>query len=113
MKDQPLSLFAFDTNSPAHLTAGSWRHEADQGHRYKDLAYWKDLARTLEAAGFDGIFLADTIGYHDVYEGRPDAALRDAAQFPINDPLLLVSGMAAVTERLTFGVTSSLTYEPP
>ena len=113
MKDQPLSLFAFDTNSPAHLTAGSWRHEADQGHRYKDLSYWKDLARMLETAGFDGIFLADTIGYHDVYEGRPDAALRDAAQFPVNDPMLLISGMAAVTERLTFGVTSSLTYEPP
>jgi FMN-dependent oxidoreductase (nitrilotriacetate monooxygenase family) len=113
MKNQPLSLFAFDVNAPAHLTAGSWRDASDQGHRYKDLAYWKDTARMLEDAGFDGIFFADTVGYHDVYEGKADAAMRDAAQFPINDPMLLISGMAAVTERLTFGVTSSLTYEQP
>ncbi|MEX5257977.1 LLM class flavin-dependent oxidoreductase [Kocuria arenosa] len=113
MKNQPLSLFAFDVFAPAHLTAGSWRNDGDQGHRYTDLEYWKDVARMLEEASFDGIFFADTVGYHDVYEGSPDWAMRDAAQFPINDPLLLISGMAAVTEHLTFGVTSSLTYEQP
>jgi long-chain alkane monooxygenase len=113
MKNEPLSLFAFDVNAPAHLTSGSWRDKADQGHRYTDLAYWKDVARMLEGAGFDGIFFADTVGYHDVYEGRPDAALRDAAQFPVNDPMLLISGMAAVTEKLAFGVTSSVSYEQP
>lgn len=113
MKNHPLRLFAFDVAAPAHLTAGSWRNDGDEGHRYTDLEYWKDVARMLEDASFDGIFFADTVGYHDVYEGRPDWAMRDAAQFPINDPLLLVSGMAAVTKHLTFGVTCSLTYEQP
>ena len=113
MSDRPLRLFAFDVAAPAHLTAGSWRNEDDQGHRYAELGYWTDTARLLEQACFDGIFLADTVGYHDVYAGGPDAAIRDAAQFPINDPALLVSGMAAVTEHLGFGVTSSLTYEQP
>ncbi|CAL9615698.1 Dimethyl-sulfide monooxygenase [Streptomyces sp. enrichment culture] len=113
MKNQPLHLFAFDVAAPAHLTAGSWRNDGDEGHRYTDLAYWKSIARMLEDASFDGIFFADTVGYHDVYGGSPAAAIRDAAQFPINDPLLLVSGMAAVTEHLTFGVTCSLTYEQP
>jgi FMN-dependent oxidoreductase (nitrilotriacetate monooxygenase family) len=113
MKNEPLSLFAFDVTAPAHLTAGSWRNDGDQGHRYTDLQYWTGVARMLEDASFDGIFFADTIGYHDVYEGSADAALRDAAQFPINDPLLLISGMAAVTQHLTFGVTCSLTYEEP
>ncbi len=113
MSDRPLKLFAFDVQAPAHLTAGSWREDDDQGYRYTDLGYWTKTAKLLEEACFDGIFLADTVGYHDVYAGGPDAAMRDAAQFPINDPALLVSGMAAATEHLGFGVTSSLTYEQP
>lgn len=113
MKNAPLSLFAFDVFAPAHLTAGSWRAEGDEGHRYTDLKYWVETARMLEDASFDGIFFADTVGVHDVYGGSGDAAMRDAAQFPINDPTVLVSGMAAVTEHLTFGVTCSLTYEQP
>ncbi|WP_314192191.1 LLM class flavin-dependent oxidoreductase [uncultured Arthrobacter sp.] len=113
MKNAPLSLFAFDVFAPSHLTSGSWRAEGDQGHRYTDLQYWTGLAQTLEKAGFDGIFFADNVGYHDVYGGNGDAALRDAAQFPINDPTVLISGMAAVTKHLTFGVTCSATYEPP
>ncbi|MEO8282272.1 MAG: LLM class flavin-dependent oxidoreductase [Pseudarthrobacter sp.] len=113
MKNEPLSLFAFDIFAPAHLTSGSWRTEGDQGHRYTDLQYWTGIAQMLESAGFDGIFFADNVGYHDVYRGNGDAALRDAAQFPINDPTVLISGMAAVTKHLTFGVTVSATYEPP
>ncbi|MFC3996215.1 hypothetical protein ACFOVU_09835 [Nocardiopsis sediminis] len=97
MKHRPLHLFAFDIAAPAHLTAGSWRTDGDQGHRYTDLEYWKDTARMLEDAGFDGIFFADTVGYHDVYEGRPDEAIRDAAQFPVNDPLLLISARSPST----------------
>lgn len=113
MKNEPLSLFAFDVFAPSHLTSGSWRNDGDQGHRYTDLQYWTGIARMLENAGFDGIFFADNVGYHDVYRGNGDAALRDAAQFPINDPTVLVSGMAAVTKHLNFGVTVSATYEPP
>lgn len=113
MKNEPLSLFAFDVFAPAHLTSGSWRHQGDEGYRYTDLEYWKGVARMLEEASFDGIFFADNLGYHDVFRGSGDAALRDAAQFPINDPTLLISGMAAVTKHLSFGVTCSATYEPP
>lgn len=113
MKNEPLSLFAFDVFAPSHLTSGSWRNEADQGYRYTELQYWTGIAQMLEKAGFDGIFFADNVGYHDVYRGNGDAALRDAAQFPINDPTVLISGMAAVTKHLTFGVTVSATYEPP
>ncbi|MBR8640474.1 LLM class flavin-dependent oxidoreductase [Streptomyces tuirus] len=113
MSHQPLKLFAFDVTAPAHLTAGSWRDARDQGGRYTDLSYWTGTARMLEEAHFDGIFFADTVGYHDVYAGSPDAAIRDAGQFPINDPTLVVSAMAAATRHLGFGVTASLTYEQP
>ncbi|HKU35238.1 MAG TPA: LLM class flavin-dependent oxidoreductase [Paenarthrobacter sp.] len=113
MKNEPLSLFAFDVFAPSHLTSGSWRNDGDQGHRYTDLQYWTGIAQMLENAGFDGIFFADNVGYHDVFRGNGDAALRDAAQIPINDPTVLISGMAAVTKHLNFGVTVSATYEPP
>ncbi|EXU69735.1 5,10-methylene tetrahydromethanopterin reductase [Streptomyces sp. PRh5] len=113
MSNQPLKFFAFDVAAPAHLTAGSWRDPEDEGRRYTDVDYWTDTARMLEDACFDGIFFADTVGYHDVHGGSPDAAMRDAAQFPINDPALIVPAMAAVTRHLGFGVTASLTYEQP
>ena len=71
------------------------------------------LARTLERGLFDGLFLADVLGVYDVFGGGPEAALRHATQTPVNDPLLLVPAMAAATANLGFGVTVTLSYEPP
>lgn len=45
--------------------------------------------------------------------GSADAALRTAAKIPMNDPMMLVSAMAAVTENLGFGVTASTSAEHP
>ncbi|MFC4001900.1 LLM class flavin-dependent oxidoreductase [Prauserella oleivorans] len=106
-------LNAFDMACVGHQSAGLWRHPDDQGYRYTDLEYWTTLARTLEWGGFDAVFLADVLGVYDVYGGSRDAAVSDAAQFPVNDPAMAVSAMAAVTETLGFGVTMSLTYEQP
>ncbi|GAA0671786.1 LLM class flavin-dependent oxidoreductase [Streptomyces thermocarboxydovorans] len=113
MSNQPLKIFAFDVFAPGHLTSGNWRDAADQSFRYTDLSYWTDTAKMLEEAKFDGIFFADTVGYHDVYAGSADAAIRDAGQFPINDPTVLISAMASHTRHLCFGVTESLTYTAP
>ncbi|WP_454684209.1 LLM class flavin-dependent oxidoreductase [Ancylobacter moscoviensis] len=104
---------AFAMNCVGHQSPGLWRHPRDRSAEYRHLHHWLELARTLERGRFDGIFLADVLGVYDVYGGTPDAALRSAAQVPANDPLLLVPAMAAVTEHLGFGVTSTLTYEPP
>ena len=80
---------------------------------YNRLDYWIDLANTLERGRFDGLFLADVLGVYDVYGNGPDAALRKAAQVPVNDPLLLIPAMAAVTQHLGFGVTcNSRTSRP-
>ncbi|MFO1070961.1 MAG: LLM class flavin-dependent oxidoreductase [Geminicoccaceae bacterium] len=104
---------AFAMNCVGHQSPGLWRHPRDRSSAYNTLAHWTGLARTLEAGLFDGLFLADVLGTYDVYGGNPDAALRNAIQVPVNDPLLLVPAMALVTEHLGFGVTSTLTYEPP
>lgn len=108
-----MKVFAFDFNGPAHLSAGTWRHENDRGGEYKDLRYWVEYAQLLEKACFDGIFFADNVGYHDTYKGSVDGALRDAAQIPANDPAYLVPAMAAVTKHLGFGITSTTAYDHP
>jgi FMN-dependent oxidoreductase (nitrilotriacetate monooxygenase family) len=104
---------AFDMNTASHISQGLWRHPRDRSAEYTTLKYWQDLARLLERGKFDGIFLADVTGIYDVYGGTADAALRNGVQVPNNDPFLLVPAMAAVTEHLCFGVTGSLSYEPP
>jgi len=108
-----MKLFAFNFNGPAHLSSGLWRHPLDRGHEYKTLSYWLEYAKMLENACFDGIFFADNIGYHDVYKGSVAGALKDAAQIPANDPAYLIPAMAAVTQHLGFGITSSTAYDHP
>jgi FMN-dependent oxidoreductase (nitrilotriacetate monooxygenase family) len=108
-----IRLNAFAMNCVAHQSPGLWTHPRDRTRDYNRLPYWIHLARTLERGRFDGLFLADVLGVYDVFGGSPDAALRNATQVPVNDPLLLISAMAAVTQHLGFGVTCTLSYEPP
>src|SRR5712692_10228194 len=100
-------------NCVGHQSPGLWAHPRDRSASYTDLGYWTGLAKTLERGRFDEIFLADVLGIYDIYGGSPAAALRHAVQVPVGDPLLLVPAMAAATEHLGFGVTCTLSYEPP
>lgn len=110
---QEIRFNAFDMNCVGHIQQGLWSHPRDQSHRFTELQYWMDYAKRLETGLFDGIFLADVIGVNDVYGGNADAALRGAVQVPVNDPMLLVPAMAAITKHLSFGITANLTYEQP
>ena len=87
---------AFDMNCVAHQSSGLWRHPRDRSRHYNDLSYWTDLAKLLERGGFDCLFIADVLGYYDVYGGSRDTALRTAAQAPVGDPAIPISAMAAV-----------------
>jgi FMN-dependent oxidoreductase (nitrilotriacetate monooxygenase family) len=100
-------------NCVGHQSPGLWTHPRDISYRYKDLEYWTELAQILERGKFDGLFIADVLGVYDVYHGSAEHAIRQAAQIPLNEPMLLVPAMAHVTKHLGFGVTCSLTYEHP
>ncbi|WP_380178500.1 LLM class flavin-dependent oxidoreductase [Kalamiella sp. sgz302252] len=104
---------AFEMNCVGHQASGLWRHPRDRSGDYKEIGYWTDLAKLLEKGLFDGIFIADVIGYYDVYGNSVDTAVREAAQIPVNDPLQLAVPIAMVTEHLGIGVTISTTYEHP
>jgi FMN-dependent oxidoreductase (nitrilotriacetate monooxygenase family) len=104
---------AFDMNCVGHQSPGLWAHPRDKSWKYKDLDYWQDLARTLEKGVFDGIFIADVIGYYDVYKGSNYHAIQQAAQIPVNDPLQLAAPIALATEHLGIGITASTSFEHP
>ncbi|AOY96414.1 N5,N10-methylene tetrahydromethanopterin reductase [Cupriavidus sp. USMAA2-4] len=113
MAAKPILLNAFNMNCVGHINHGLWTHPRDRSLDYHTLSYWTEQARILERGLFDGLFLADIVGVYDVYQGNVDVTLRESIQLPVNDPLLLVSAMAAVTQHLGFGVTVNLTYEAP
>ncbi len=112
-KNKHILLNAFNMNCVGHINHGLWTHPRDRSTEYNTLGYWTDLARTLERGLFDGLFIADIVGTYDVYQGNVDVSLRESIQLPVNDPVLLVPAMAAVTRHLGFGVTVNLTYEQP
>lgn len=108
-----ISFNAFEMNCIAHQSPGLWRYPQDRSTEYKDLEYWTDLAKILEQGYFDGIFIADVLGIYDVYHHSAEHALTGAVQVPVNDPLQIVPAMAAVTQHLGFGVTTSISFEHP
>ncbi|VFR19019.1 Coenzyme F420-dependent N5,N10-methylene tetrahydromethanopterin reductase and related flavin-dependent oxidoreductases [plant metagenome] len=110
---KPLVFNAFSMNSVGHINHGLWTHPRDRSADYRKLDYWTDLARTLERGLFDGLFIADIVGAYDTYGQSADLTLRESVQLPINDPMLIVPPMAAVTRHLGFGVTVNLSYEAP
>ncbi|MFP5078370.1 LLM class flavin-dependent oxidoreductase [Rhizobium sp. YIM 134829] len=106
-------LNAFSMNCVGHINHGLWTHPRDRSQDYTRLSYWTDLARTLERGLFDGLFLADIIGVYDIYQGSVDLTLKESVQLPVNDPILLISAMAAATQNLGFGVTVNTSVEAP
>lgn len=104
---------AFNMNCVGHINHGQWTHPQDRSQDYTSLEHWTALAQTLERGLFDGIFLADILGTYDVYGAGVDVTLREAVQLPVNDPILLIPAMAAVTRHLGFGVTVNVNQEAP
>lgn len=104
---------AFDMACVGHIQQGMWTHPRDRSAEYLSLDYWMGLARLLEEGLFDGLFLADVLGIYDVHGSNGDAAIRNAVQVPLIDPMLLVPAMAAATRHLGFGVTCNLAWESP
>jgi FMN-dependent oxidoreductase (nitrilotriacetate monooxygenase family) len=90
-----------------------WTHPLDDRLQVNSLDRWRNVALTAEEANLDALFFADVLGLYDVYGGSADAALGWAVEAPANDPFMYVPALAALTERLSFVITASTTYEHP
>ncbi|KAK8033919.1 bacterial luciferase-like protein [Apiospora marii] len=117
VKDHEVSkkilINAFDMSTVGHLSPGQWKNPTDKSATKRDLKYWIELAQLLERGGINALFLADTYGGYDTYEGSLDNCIRRAAQWPMTDPTIPISAMAAVTKNLSFAITASTSFEPP
>ncbi|KAF2448293.1 dibenzothiophene desulfurization enzyme A [Karstenula rhodostoma CBS 690.94] len=113
MAPKQFILNAFVEMCSGHQSPGLWRHPEDHSHEFGNVQHWVELAKLLEEAKFHGIFIADVLGGYDVYNGNLEAAIVSGAQWPVNEPLAVVSAMAAATKSIGFGVTCSTTYEQP
>lgn len=99
-----MSLNAFLMATGHHLAG--WRHPAAQADGGLDFDHYRQLAHSAEAAGFDAIFLSDTLA---MLPGEP-AALSRMARTEHFEPLTLLSALAAVTERIGLIATMTTSY---
>ncbi|MDG2003448.1 MAG: NtaA/DmoA family FMN-dependent monooxygenase [Novosphingobium sp.] len=103
-----IHLLSFLIHSPINHTMLSWAHKDDRRlEMMGDIHQWQDYARTLERGLFDGVFFADTPGVFDRYKDRMDEALKYGLCWPTHDPVVLLSALAAATERLGLAATIS------
>ena len=113
MNDQPLNFCAFVMNTPSHIIHGLWRDPEGEQLRYNELELWVDLAKRLEAGGFDAAFFADVIGLYPDFRGGPEFHEELGLQIPSNDPMVIISALAAATENLGLAVTLGFAQSPP
>ncbi|EJJ26716.1 FMN-dependent oxidoreductase, nitrilotriacetate monooxygenase family [Rhizobium sp. CF142] len=83
-----------------------WQHPGEQ-NRFLDPDHWDTVARLLEGAKFDAIFLADSQVFYD------DDTIRGGGELYLLDPVPLAMSIARATKRLGIGVTVSTSFVEP
>jgi FMN-dependent oxidoreductase (nitrilotriacetate monooxygenase family) len=109
----PLHFAAFVMNTASHILHGLWRQPDGGQADFDDLGLWIDLARRLDAGGFDAIFFADVIGLYGDYEGGWERHAELGLQIPANDPMVVLSALASHTTHLGLAFTAGPIQEPP
>ncbi|NUL45713.1 NtaA/DmoA family FMN-dependent monooxygenase [Cellulosimicrobium funkei] len=108
-----LIINAFLMNTGSHIQGGQWRRPEAEQHRFNELQLWQDLARELEEAKFDAMFFADVVGLYGNHNGGWADHLRHGLQIPSNDPIVLLSALAATTKDIGLAATSSVIQSHP
>jgi FMN-dependent oxidoreductase (nitrilotriacetate monooxygenase family) len=110
---RPLHFSAFVMNTPSHIVHGLWRDPAGEQIRFNELDFWIDLARKLDQGGFDSIFFADVVGLYGNHRGSWDFQAEIGLQIPSNDPMVILSALAANTEYLGLAFSEGPIQETP
>jgi FMN-dependent oxidoreductase (nitrilotriacetate monooxygenase family) len=105
------NFFIMDT--PSHIFHGTWRHPQSRSLDYNDLDLWVELAQLAERGKMDGIFIADVFGMYESFGGTTDGIIKNAVQFPISDPGVIISAMAHATKHLGLIYTNSVLQQHP
>ncbi|CAN7556496.1 NtaA/DmoA family FMN-dependent monooxygenase [Phenylobacterium sp. LjRoot225] len=87
--------------------------EYDASYGWATPKLHQDMARRLEAAGFDFILLEDSSAIPNEYAGSRDIYLSETVHAPKFDPPVMASYMAAATSRIGIVPTMATTFYPP
>jgi FMN-dependent oxidoreductase (nitrilotriacetate monooxygenase family) len=102
MGRRQLHLNAFLMSSGHHEAA--WRLPQSDPHADFDVSHWVSLAQLAERSKLDSLFLADGPSLWHSADFRPAGQL---------EPTVLLSVLAAATERIGLIATASTTYNEP
>lgn len=106
MTKRQLKLGAYFTGSG--VQGDSWRHPVAHTDAYRNFERYKTYAQTLERACFHALFF-----YDNVFSASDAQTVATSPQAPRWDPLVLLSGLALVTERIGLVATVSTSYSEP
>jgi len=110
---RPLRFNAFAMHTNSHIQHGQWRRPDAGQVDFEDVNLWINLAKTLEAAKFDALFLADVTGVYGDADADFDIYIKEGLQIPSHDPLVLASALATHTEHLGLAITSNVVQQHP
>ncbi|WP_108396342.1 LLM class flavin-dependent oxidoreductase [Devosia submarina] len=102
IRRQRMSLNAVIFGLGSH--EAGWRMPESNALASTDPNYWTDIAQRAEHGGFDALFLGDVLALQQ----SADRHLSDAM-----DPLVILSAVAAVTERIGLIGTASTSFDHP
>jgi FMN-dependent oxidoreductase (nitrilotriacetate monooxygenase family) len=90
---------------------GTW--SGAMGSEWMKPDIYRDMAMSLERAGFDYIIMEDTCMIEDVYGGSMKTTLNHGILAPKNDPVPLIPLMTEVTKHIGVAVTLSTSLYHP
>ncbi|AGK53530.1 LLM class flavin-dependent oxidoreductase [Bacillus sp. 1NLA3E] len=97
-----IKLAAYLIGTGMHVA--SWRHPNANPNASIDVKAFQKLAQIAEKGKFDVAFVADSLAIN--HESHPQILNRF-------DPTVLITAIAAVTEKIGVGATASTTYSEP
>src|SRR5882724_395205 len=103
-----MKLGAFIHPTGNHVA--SWMHPGSQIDAGTNFRHYARLAQSAEQAKFDLMFVADAVAIRD---GKLEALSRWPQYMVFFDPVTLMAGLAAVTERLGLVSTATTSYNEP
>lgn len=104
-ENKQMSLGLFIQELGHHFTA--WRHPSVQKEQVLSFKHIKNLALKAENAKFDAVFIADWLAVGDITD-----TFEQSAHLQL-EPFTLLSGLAAVTDKIGLIGTVSTTYNEP
>jgi len=109
-----LHLGAIITAGPGTGAFGAWRYPSSEQYRFLDADYYQHVAKTLERGKFDLIFFADKLAVPGKFPKSVEENLRNGSWGAAHpDPILLITAIAAATERIGLASTLSTSYHQP